>query len=141
MYIRITKIEDLQRLLYILNAVTLDLQQKGINQWDYPWDEDDIFNQIRNHYSYVLLLDEKIIGTFCINNIENINGLSVEVGSKYLSQIAILPKYQGRNFGSKITEYACSLAVFVNIVVAFYCFSFLFFNPSSDKATALRLLA
>lgn len=38
MKIRLAKLYELQQLLYILNTVTLDLQQKGIHQWDYPWD-------------------------------------------------------------------------------------------------------
>ncbi|MFF2796389.1 GNAT family N-acetyltransferase [Lysinibacillus xylanilyticus] len=51
---------------------------------------------------------KKIIGTFCINEIDNINEFPVELNSKYLSQIAILPEFQGRNFGSSITQFACS---------------------------------
>ena len=108
MKIRIAELDDLQQLLHILNTTTLDLQQKGIHQWDYPWDHNKIVNQIKNNFSYVLLLDKKMIGTFCINDIENINEFTVEAKSKYLSQIAILPEFQGRNFGSSITQFACS---------------------------------
>lgn len=46
MKIRLAKLYDLQQLLYILNTVTLDLRQKGIHQWDYPWDHNKIANQI-----------------------------------------------------------------------------------------------
>lgn len=42
MKIRLAKLDDLQQLLYILNTTTLDLQQKGIHQWDYPWDNNKI---------------------------------------------------------------------------------------------------
>ncbi|AVK86606.1 hypothetical protein C3943_25600 [Lysinibacillus sp. B2A1] len=54
------------------------------------------------------MLDKKIIGTFCISEIEKTNEFSVEAKSKYLSQIAILPEFQGKNFGSSITQFACS---------------------------------
>jgi GNAT superfamily N-acetyltransferase len=108
MQIRLAKLEDLQVVLYILNETTLDLQQKGIHQWDYPWDNTEIVSQIKNNHSYILLVDEKIIGTFCINDIDNINELSIDVRSKYLSQISILPKFQGKNFGSTIIDFACA---------------------------------
>jgi GNAT superfamily N-acetyltransferase len=108
MQIRLAKLEDLQVVLYILNETTLDLQQKGIHQWDYPWDNTEIVSQIKNNHSYILLVDEKIIGTFCINDIDNINELSIDVRSKYLSQISILPKFQGKNFGSTIIDFVCA---------------------------------
>ncbi|WP_216829775.1 GNAT family N-acetyltransferase [Alkalihalobacterium elongatum] len=111
MQIRLAQVEDLQQVLSVLNKVSLDLQQKGIRQWDYPWDEDKILDQINSKYTYVLSLEERnIIGSFCIHDIQQINEFSVGLTSKYLSQIAILPNYQGRNFGSKITAFARSLA-------------------------------
>ncbi|CAG9610609.1 GNAT family N-acetyltransferase [Pseudoneobacillus rhizosphaerae] len=110
MQIRLAKMNDLQKILSILNEATLDLQQKGIDQWDYPWNKNKIVNQIKNNSSYVLLDDDKIIGTFCITDIDHINEFSVNVGSNYLSQIAILPMFQGRKFGSEITNFSCSFA-------------------------------
>jgi GNAT superfamily N-acetyltransferase len=110
MFIRLAQIRDLQRVLFILNKTTLDLQQKGIFQWDYPCDKQKIINQIENNCSYVLLEDDKVIGTFCISSIDHINELSVEAGSKYLSQIAILPEFQGRNFGKMIVDFSYAFA-------------------------------
>ncbi|MFB7155756.1 hypothetical protein [Lysinibacillus sp. NPDC056232] len=64
MDIRLAKIDDFSQLLYILNEVTLNLQQKGIHQWEYPWDKNKIINQLKNNFLYVLLVEEEIIGTF-----------------------------------------------------------------------------
>ncbi|MFC9539862.1 GNAT family N-acetyltransferase [Lysinibacillus sp. NPDC056959] len=110
MEIRLAEIGDLSQLMYILNEATLNLQQKGISQWEYPWDNNKIINQLKNNFLYVLILEEEIIGTFCIYDIENINELLLDDKSKYLSQIAILPKFQGKNIGSAITKFACFLA-------------------------------
>lgn len=57
MEIRLAELEDFQHVLTILNEASLHLQQKGINQWDYPWDEDKILNQINSKQSYVLLIE------------------------------------------------------------------------------------
>ncbi|WP_369436003.1 GNAT family N-acetyltransferase [Lysinibacillus fusiformis] len=107
MEIRLAKIDDFSQVVYILNEVTLNLQQKGIQQWEYPWDDNKIINQLKNNYLYVLLVEEEMLGTFCIYDIDNINEFSLDEKGKYLSQIAILPKFQGKNIGSAITEFAC----------------------------------
>ncbi|WP_185903575.1 GNAT family N-acetyltransferase [Lysinibacillus sphaericus] len=107
MEIRLAKIDDFAQVVYILNEVTLNLQQKGIQQWEFPWDDNKIINQLKNDYLYVLLVEEEMIGTFCIYDIDNINEFSLDEKGKYLSQIAILPKFQGKNIGSAITEFAC----------------------------------
>ncbi|WP_078427653.1 GNAT family N-acetyltransferase [Alkalihalobacterium alkalinitrilicum] len=124
MQIRLAKVEELQRVLDILNEVTLDLKQKGINQWIEPWDENKVLDQINNHYIYVLLnSEETITGTFCLYDIDRIKEVSVGEISKYLSQIAILPKYQGRNYGSKITQFACSLVKEMNQTLYLDCWA------------------
>jgi ribosomal protein S18 acetylase RimI-like enzyme len=109
--IRSAREEDLQTVLSLLNEVTLDLYQKGIYQWDYPWEEKRVLSQINNQHLYVLLTEgHQIAGTFCVSEIHKINDLPVEANSKYLSQIAVSPKLQGMKFGSKIIQFACSLA-------------------------------
>jgi GNAT superfamily N-acetyltransferase len=123
MHIRLAKLEDLQVVLYILNETTLNLQLKGIHQWGYPWDNTEIVNQIKNNHSYILLVDGIIIGTFCINDIDHINELSVDARSKYLSQISILPKFQGKNFGSAIIDFACSYVKGLNKTLYLDCWA------------------
>jgi ribosomal protein S18 acetylase RimI-like enzyme len=114
MKIRLAKAEDLEQVLNVLNDVTLDLQKKGINQWSYPWNREIIENAIKNNYCYVLLLGEKVIGTFCISDIDSLSELPIEPQSKYLSKIAILPEFQGKNLGCKIIEFACYFAQELN---------------------------
>lgn len=123
MEIRLAKLKDLEQVVFILNEATLELQQKGIHQWEYPWDKNKIQNQIKNNYSYVLLRHNKIIGTFCINDIDYINDLTVDEESKYLSQIAILPKFQGRNVGSAINDFTCSFVKGLNQTLYLDCWA------------------
>ena len=123
MQIRLSSVDDLKQILYILNTVTLHLIQKGINQWEYPWDEERIINQIKNNFFYVLLVNDEIIGVFCIYEIDNINDLPVDVRSNYLSQIAILPEFQGINFGSEILNFACCYAKRLNKTLYLDCWA------------------
>jgi RimJ/RimL family protein N-acetyltransferase len=108
--IRPAREEDLQKILSLLNEVTIDLHQKGINQWEHPWEKKRLLSQLSNRHLYVLLSeDDQIAGTFCLKDIHRINDIPVELNSRYLYQIALLPKYQGSNFGAEIIGFACSL--------------------------------
>lgn len=73
MEIRLATPKDQHQVMNVLNEVTLALQKKDIYQWDYPWEVNKIANEINNYYTYVLLLEEKIIGTFCIKDIDCIS--------------------------------------------------------------------
>jgi GNAT superfamily N-acetyltransferase len=123
MKIRLAKLEDLDQILKVFNDVTLDLQNKGINQWSYPWKPKIIENAIKSNHSYVLLLDEKVIGTFFISDVDSLSELSIEPQSEYLSKIAILPEFQGRNFGTKIIDFACSFAKGLNKTLYLDCWA------------------
>jgi GNAT superfamily N-acetyltransferase len=123
MKIRLAKVEDLDQVLKVLNDVTLYLQKKGINQWSYPWSHEIIGNEIKNDHCYVLLLGERVIGTFFISNIDHLSELSIEPQSKYLSKIAILPEFQGNNLGSKIIDFACSFTQGLNKTLYLDCWA------------------
>ena len=70
MMIRLATLDDKETVLDVLNKVTLDLHDKGIQQWEYPWDADRLAIEIQMNYVYVLLKNEHIAGTFCIKEID-----------------------------------------------------------------------
>jgi GNAT superfamily N-acetyltransferase len=123
MEIRLATLNDQQQVLSVLNKVTLGLQKKGINQWDYPWHVDKIVSEIKNNHTYVLLMGKEIVGTFCIKDIDFLSQLTINSKSIYLSQIAILPEYQGNNLGLVIIEFACSFAIEVNKTIYLDCWA------------------
>jgi GNAT superfamily N-acetyltransferase len=123
MEIRLATLNAQQKVSNVLNKVTLDLQKRGINQWEYPCDVDKIASDIKNNYVYVLLVDEEIVGTFCIKDIDCLSELTIDPKSKYLFQIAILPEYQGNNLGSVITDFARSFAREVDNTIYLDCWA------------------
>jgi len=110
MLIRLANADDHKKVIYTLNKAALDLHNKGINQWDYPWDEDEVFYQIQSGYLYIVLIDEQVIATFGIKEINSLSDYLIEPASKYLFQIAILPEYQGKGYGPLITDWSCEIA-------------------------------
>jgi len=102
---------DLANILTILNETTLNLNQKGIMQWDYPWCEAEVLADIELNRAYLLSTnDDDAIATFFIKGKVSLSTLTLEPDSMYLNQIAILPEYQGQNIGSYIIDYVKHLA-------------------------------
>jgi GNAT superfamily N-acetyltransferase len=108
--IRLGEATDLTCIVELYNEVTLDLLAKGINQWKYPWDSSHVKKEIINKKIFVLENNDWIIGAFSISNTSGLEHLQINRNNKYLSKIALLPKFQGKGFGAKILKFAISYA-------------------------------
>ncbi|MBZ9687818.1 GNAT family N-acetyltransferase [Clostridium estertheticum] len=96
----------------LLNTVTLNLHRKNINQWIYPWDFKEIEIDIKNRSTYMITIDNLIVGTFSIKDVGvNTWNPSIKSNNLYLYRIAILPEYQGKNIGLQIINYACKISI------------------------------
>jgi len=100
----------LSGILNILNQVTLDLHQKGIKQWDYPWNEKEVLHDVELSRAYIVTVNEQVVATFFIKEKDSLSTFALEPNSMYLNQIAIFPEYQGQNIGRYIIDYANNLA-------------------------------
>ena len=121
--IKLAEINNLDNIVELLNKVTLHLHEKGINQWVYPWNRREIERDIEEAYMYVLAIDDSIIGTFSLKDIDNFDALFVEPNSKYLYRIAILPEYQGKKLGVEIVNFACDYSRNLKRVLYLDCFA------------------
>lgn len=110
MMIKLANMDDVNKVLKILNDAALDLHNKGINQWNYPWDMNVVIDQIKSSYLYTVLVHGQVMGTFGIKNIDHLSDCQIEPGSNYLFQIAIHPDYQGQGYGQAVTEWAYGYA-------------------------------
>ena len=110
MNIRIGTFDDRQTIINILNSTTLDLLEKGIPQWEYPWNEKEILHDMDKNQAFLMFEENQPVGVFFIKEKGSLSSLTLKPGSLYLNQVAILPKYQGKNLGSKITAFAQKMA-------------------------------
>jgi len=94
--IRLANIDDLSNLLYILNEVTLNLLQKGIHQWEYPWDHNTIIIQLKDNFSGCLHFFVAAIRT----NLNNVPREEQRINSYFnqtfifSTKVPIIPTYQ-----------------------------------------------
>lgn len=66
--LRYTKLEDIERVMEIIKQAQQYFKEKGINQWQngYP-NAKVIENDIKNGHSFVLIKNNKIVGTIAIS--------------------------------------------------------------------------
>lgn len=103
--IRLATIEETHKVMKILNEVTKDLLDKNINQWEYPWNEEVVKEDIVKSKVFFAIYEEIEIATFSIRTLnEENNSFYRELKGGYLYRIAILPRVQGIGIGSSILE-------------------------------------
>ncbi|MDE5415047.1 GNAT family N-acetyltransferase [Alkalihalobacterium chitinilyticum] len=115
--------EDQSEILKIYNETTLHLLKRKIKQWDYPWDAENIQKEIKKNEAYVVLLNRTLVGAFCISPIKKLSTITIDPEGVYLSKIAILPKFQGKNLGSEVVQFACSFARQQNLALYLDCWA------------------
>lgn len=121
MEIRLATIQDLMNIEDLLNKVTLMLHNRGVNQWSYPCNKKELEIDIENNRVFVLIIDNLIIGTYSLKNIQDIYLIPVETNNKYLYRIAILPEYQGQGLGVHMVNYCCNYAKDNNKILYLDC--------------------
>lgn len=93
----------------LLDRATLALHNKGVMQWDLPWDKAEILTPISAGYCYSLHLGPALAGTFLLHpplsQDEKRYTLS-DPDCLYLSRIALSPELQGHGLGREITAFA-----------------------------------
>lgn len=112
----------LDDILFVLNEATRDLLEKGIQQWDYPWDEEIIKDEILNNQSYVVLDKDSVVGVFFIRTIEGLNYPSImKENHLYLYRVAVRPDYQRAGVGQEICGASFSIAKEANKTIYLDC--------------------
>lgn len=100
--IRLAETADLAGILTLLNETALGLQRKGNFQWEYPWPEDELLEDIQLGRIYVVSFKGEDVGSFGLKGKTHMGPWAFEPGSQYLYQLALHPRFQGLGFGGKI---------------------------------------
>lgn len=97
---------SLHKIVKILDGVTENLLEKGIDQWEYPWDEKVIIKDLLSNRVFVVNYKEQPIATFSIKDINDCdNPYYKNMRGKYLYRLAVLPSVQGLGLGGEILAY------------------------------------
>lgn len=121
--ITLARIADTSQVTSILNEVTLDLLEKGVRQWHYPWAQADIKKEIGLKNVYLVVDEGLIVGTFSIGTRQRIETLGIKEKALYLSRIAVLPDFQGMDYGKIILNFCQELGLSNRLAVYLDCWS------------------
>ena len=104
--VELVRKDDINKVVKILDNVTEDLINKGINQWEYPWDREIIIRDILGERVFLVNYKNQPIATFSIRSLnESDNEFYMNKKGKYLYRLAIMPSVQGLGLGSEILTY------------------------------------
>ncbi len=111
--VRIASEEDINVVITVLNEVAQWLKDKEVNQWQYLLGEEattEIIEGIKEKYTYVVLNEEEVIGTFTVSPKQNdwdehIFGKEEVFDSLYIHRLAVKRKYKGNGIGEMILKW------------------------------------
>lgn len=101
----------------MLNRATFLLHKKGIMQWDFPWHEEHVIEQIRNRISYIGYYAGQAAASFLLHrplSPEERHYTGADPDCLYLSQLVLAPEFQGRGLGREPLLYAAQQAASQN---------------------------
>ena len=114
--------KDLNDILDILNRATQKLLAKGVMQWEYPWDENVIAEDISNGLFYIANNDENTVGCFGLKSFEN-NMFNGDNSGMYFYHLAVHPDHSGKNYSVEMCDFVQAFAKENNITVYFDCWA------------------
>lgn len=114
MEIRHSTLEDLNAIMYLVNEAKSYFKEHGIDQWQDGYPNEDSFKEdIKNQHSYVLVDQEKIIGTM-YSAIESEPAYADIKNGKWLTdtpygvvhRVVVEASYKGHGLANLLLEYA-----------------------------------
>ncbi len=115
---KISKCKDEKIIWKIVHTCAIWLSQKGMDHWIKYYTAQRIKNKTKTTAVYTITIGTKTIGTISISKnppdyydapiFESYKEAKAQ--AKYISMLAILPKYHNRGFGSHLMHFAENLA-------------------------------
>ena len=120
--IRKATTEDFGAVLNSLEMAALKLLAKGVYQWDYPWNENELQKQIEQGEFYIAFADEQPAGCFGLRKFEN-NTFTDDNRGLYFYHLAVHPAYSGSGLGKEICKWVQDFAKAENANIYFDCWA------------------
>ncbi|MAU27325.1 MAG: GNAT family N-acetyltransferase [Muricauda sp.] len=114
--IRQAKLSEIPEILAITKACSLDMQRKGIYQWNENYPSRAAFiKDIKRQELYVKVLREEIIGAIVVSTVKDeeykaIEWLASNDNSIYVHRLCVHPDFQGQGHAQSLMDFAEKLA-------------------------------
>ncbi len=105
----------------ILNRATAKLIEKGVMQWEYPWDHSEILSYIDKQEFFIAYIEDSHRG--CVG-LKDFRENTFNPGDKkglYLYHLAVHPHYSGKGLGSAICRWVKEYAAQTDRTIYFDC--------------------
>lgn len=110
--IRIAKILEIAEIMALAKACALDMQARGIHQWNDSYPGREIFeNDILRGKLFVYISSGKVVGTVAISShqdevYKHVNWLDTKGAHRYIHRLAVLPSQQRQGIATNLMDFA-----------------------------------
>ena len=110
--IRRAKLSEISDILVITKACALYMQEKGIFPWNENYPSEKAFlTDLEREELYVLVLDDKIVGTIVISTLMDseyvpVKWLTPNTNNVYIHRLSISPNFQGKGYAQQLMDFA-----------------------------------
>lgn len=94
--IRHLELKETDKLKELLDIVTIDLLNRGIPQWQYPWDNVFLMKEVSENRVFGIFRNGQLIGSFSMKTIDH---------EYYFYRLAIAPYFQGNGVTKNIINF------------------------------------
>lgn len=104
-YVKKANADDLYNILNILDSATAKLLEKGVMQWEYPWDERQVLSFILKGEFYTVSHKNIPCGCFGLKDFPKNNFVPADKNGLYRYHLAVHPGYDKAGIGFRICEW------------------------------------
>ena len=109
--IRKAQLSEVRPVVSMLNQATLDLMEKGIRHWRYPWSAAKVKQQIGLQQRYLLIQGQDLLGSFTLASRRHYEEFTLANKGLILSELILMPEAQTLDNEQLVIAYATEQAV------------------------------
>lgn len=109
--IRKAQLSEVRPVVSMLNQATLDLMEKGIRHWRYPWPTAKVKQQIGLQQRYLLIQGQDLLGSFTLASRRHYEEFTLANKGLILSELILMPEAQTLDNEQLVIAYATEQAV------------------------------
>lgn len=114
---------DIPALLDILNSATQKLLSKGVQQWEYPWDEEIVKSYIDKNEFYIAFYNDNPCGCFGLKKYVPNRFVPEDVDGEYWYHLAVHPDYDRLGIGYMLCRWVQEYSKQTGTTIYFDCWA------------------
>ena len=114
---------DIDAVLNILNGATQKLLAKGVQQWEYPWDEEIVKSYVNKDEFYIAFYNDNPCGCFGLKKYVPNRFVPKDMDGEYWYHLAVHPDYDRLGIGYMLCRWVQEYSKQTGTTIYFDCWA------------------